>query len=60
MTGPDDSDRHEDDDLREVARSRMRNLPGETAGGRIDPSTVPPEQRRKARRDGTDEDQPED
>jgi len=40
---------HDPEDLREVARERMRDLPGETAGGRIDPATVPREQWRKSR-----------
>lgn len=40
---------HDPDDLREVARERVRNLPGETAAGRVDPATVPREQWRKSR-----------
>jgi hypothetical protein len=30
-----------EEELREVAKQRMRDLPGETAGGRIDPATLP-------------------
>lgn len=32
-------------DLEELARERMRNMPGETAGGRIDPATLPEDER---------------
>jgi hypothetical protein len=30
-----------DEELREIAKERMKDLPGETAGGRIDPETLP-------------------
>jgi hypothetical protein len=30
-----------DEELREIAKERMKDLPGETAGGRIDPATLP-------------------
>lgn len=35
----------ESDDARRVAAERMRDLPGETAAGRIDPETLPDDQR---------------
>lgn len=31
----------DEEQLRRIARSREREMPGETAGGRIDPRTVP-------------------
>jgi hypothetical protein len=40
---------HDPEDLREVARERVRELPGETAGGRIDPASVPREEWLKSR-----------
>ena len=47
----------EPDDEREVARERMRDLPGETAGGRIDPATLPEDQREEPPRRAAREDE---
>ena len=33
------------EELRKIAEERMRNLPGETAAGRIDPATLPEDER---------------
>jgi len=34
-----------DEELRKVARERMREMPGETAAGRLDPDTLPERER---------------
>ncbi len=34
-----------DEELREQARERMQDMPGETAAGRIDPETLPERER---------------
>lgn len=34
-----------DDELRKIARERMTDMPGETAAGRIDPDSLPDDQR---------------
>lgn len=34
-----------DDELEKVAKERMRDMPAETAGGRIDPQSLPEDQR---------------
>jgi hypothetical protein len=34
-----------DDELRKIARERMKDMPGETAAGRIDPDSLPEDQR---------------
>jgi hypothetical protein len=50
----------ERDAKREVAQERMRDLPGETAGGRIDPATLPDDQREElARRAAREDEEPE-
>lgn len=35
----------QDDELRKIARERMKDMPGETAAGRIDPDSLPDAQR---------------
>jgi hypothetical protein len=52
-----------EEELRRIAHERIEHLPGETAGGRIDPATLPEDEReelarRAARLD--EEDEPED
>ena len=34
-----------DDELRKIARERMKDMPAETAAGRIDPDSLPDDQR---------------
>jgi DNA-binding IclR family transcriptional regulator len=45
MSDPTDEER-----LRRIARERERHMPGETAAGRIDPSTLPDDEREELAR----------
>lgn len=38
------------EDDREIARERMRDMPGETAAGRVDPNTFPKDEREELAR----------
>ena len=44
MSDPTD-DTTDQERLRRIARERERHMPGETAAGRIDPSTLPDDER---------------
>jgi hypothetical protein len=45
-----DPNETEEERLRRIARERMRHMPGETAAGRIDPATLPEDEREELAR----------
>ena len=52
-----------EEELRRIAHERIEHLPGETAGGRIDPATLPEDEREELARRAAhldEEDEPED